>query len=194
MNHQDHELPYDEKPCSTVNIYCGGKHPEPKPDKCCDAEFAEVYSKLNQNLAASPGALLAGQTVLLENSVFATSNIDISQSSINGKITVNKAGWYDVATGLCGSLNPIASPLPVWTLSLFKNGVYVPGSTFANMTLSPEQKANEIVADVFVHFNAGDYIELCNTSAAAVELTAPSLGTNTPTNSAYMKLILLKAD
>lgn len=70
----------------------------------------------------------------------------------------------------------------------------VPGSTFANMTLSPEQKANEIVADVFVHFNAGDSLQLANTSNATVVLTAPTLGTNAQTNSAYLKLILLKAD
>ncbi len=160
----------------------------------CAVEFAEVYSILPQTLAASPGANQAGQTVLLENTIYATSNIDVSMAGSTGQIKMNKAGWYDVATGMSGSLNPIASPLPVWTLSLFKNGVIVPGSTFANMTLSPEQKANEIVADVFVHFNAGDVVQLANTSNAVIELTAPSLGTNAQTNSAYLKLILLKAD
>jgi len=159
-----------------------------------DAEFAEVYSILPQDLAASPGANLAGTVVKLENTIVATANIDVSQAATNGKVTVNKAGWYDIATGMSGALNPIASPLPVWTLSLFKNGLIVPGSTFANMTLSPEQKANEVVADVFVHCLAGDVIELANTSSALVNLTAPSLGTNAQTNSAYMKLILLKAD
>jgi hypothetical protein len=103
----------------------------------CDPEFAEVYSNLPQLLSASPGPNLAGQVVTLENTIFATPNIDVSQAAVNGKITINKAGWYDVATGICGALNPIPSPLPVWTLSLFKNGVYVPGSTFANMTISP---------------------------------------------------------
>lgn len=161
---------------------------------CDDPEFAEVFSTLTQDLAFSPGNNLPGQIVTLENTIFATSNIDVSQAGVNGKITINRAGWYDVYTGLCGSLNPIASPLPVWTLSLFKNGVIVPGSTFANMTLSPEQKANEIVADVFVHCDAGDVLELANTSVANVVLTAPSLGTNAQTNSAYLKIILLKAD
>lgn len=160
----------------------------------CPAEFAEVYSQLTQNLAPSPGPNLPGQFVLFENVIYNTSNIDVSQAGTNGQITINKAGWYDVATGLCGSLNPIASPLPVWTLSLFKNGAYVPGSTFANMTISPEQKANEIVADVFVHFNVGDTLQLANTANAVVALAAPTLGSNSPTNSAYMKLILLKAD
>jgi hypothetical protein len=109
-------------------------------------------------------------------------------------LVINRAGWYDVATGMCGALNPIPSPLPVWTLSLFKNGAIVPGSTFANMTLSPEQQSNEVNADVFVHFNVGDKLQLANTSSAAIQLTAPTLGTNAQTNSAYMKLILLKAD
>lgn len=161
---------------------------------CPEPEFAEVYSNLTQTLSPSLGLNLPGQVVTLENTIFATSNIDVSQAAINGKITINRAGWYDVFTGMCGSLNPIESPLPVWTLSVFKNGIIVPGSTFANMTLSPEQKANEIVADVFVHFNVGDVLELANTSVSSVVLTAPTLGTNAPTNSAYMKLILLKAD
>ena len=164
------------------------------PCMCDEPEFAEVYSIQQQNLAMSLGLNLAGGVVILEQSIFSTANIDISQASINGKIIVNKAGWYDIATGLCGSLNPIQSPLPVWTLSLFKNGAIVPGSTFANMTLSPEQKANEIVADVFVHCLVGDVIELANTSTASILLTAPSLGTNAQTNSAYLKMILLKAD
>lgn len=160
----------------------------------CDTEFAEVFSILPQSLSSSPGSLQPGQVVILENTIFTTPNIDLSQAGVNGKIIINKAGWYDVATGICGSLNPIASPLPCWTLSLFKNGVYVPGSTFANQTISPEQKANEIVADVFVHFNVGDVLELANTSTAVVNMAAPSLGTNAPASSAYMKIILLKAD
>ena len=158
------------------------------------AEFAEVYSVATQTLAASPGLNQAGQVVLLENTIFATANIDVSQAAINGKIKINKAGWYDVYTGICGYLNPIASPLPCWTLSLFKNGVYVAGSTFANQTISPEQKSNEIVADVFVHFDAGDILELANTSNAIVNMAAPTLGTFAAANSAYLKLILLKAD
>lgn len=157
-------------------------------------EFAEVYSNLNQILTASPGVNLAGQNAILENTVFATPNIDVSQAGITGIITVNRAGWYDVATGLCGSLNPIGSPLPVWTLSLFRNGVIVPGSTFSNMTLSPEQKATEIVADVYVHFDVGDTLQLSNTSISPIELTAPVFGSNAVANSAYLKINLLMGD
>lgn len=192
-------MPEYNKDCEggcNIHIHCGssGHHPHPHPKPDCLNEYAEVYSNRAQTLAASPGANLPGSVVTLENTIVASPNIDVSMSGVNGQIKFLKAGWYDVATGLCGSLNPISSPLPVWTLSLFVNGVYVAGSTFANMTLSPEQKANEIVADTFVHFNAGDVLTLANTSTAVVELTAPSLGTNAPTNSAYMKIVLLKAD
>lgn len=157
-------------------------------------EFAEVYSAVPQNLLPSPSNLMPGQFVLFENLIYATSNIDVSQAASLGKIIFNLPGWYDIATGICGYLNSIASPLPCWTLSLFKNGIYVPGSTFANQTISPEQKSNEIVADVFVHFDKGDYIQLANTSNALVNMAAPTLGTNAPASSSYLKAQLLKAD
>jgi len=160
----------------------------------CVTEFAQIFSVASQTLAASPGALLKGQTVLLESISFATPNINIANAGINGQIVVNRAGWYDMETGVCGFLNPIPSPIPCWTVSLFRNGVYVPGSTFANQTLSPEQKSNQNVANVFVHFNVGDTIELANTTDTTLFLTAPTLGTNAPTSSAYLKLILLRAD
>ena len=176
-----------------IHIHCGsGGHP--KPPVVAAPEFAEVYSILPQSLSASPGPNLAGAAVKLENTVFATANIDTSLAASSGAVKVNKAGWYDIATGMCGALNPIPSPLPIWTLSLFVNGAIVAGSTFANMTISPEQQANEVVADVFVHLNVGDLVTLANTSANVVSLTAPVLGSNAQVNSAYMKLTLLKAD
>jgi len=191
MNLDRHDHDKDCDGCKIV-INCGGGHQ--KPTKGHHPEYAEVFSVTEQPLSESLAPNAAGQIVLLEQTIFATPNIDVSQAAVNGKIFINRAGWYDVFTGMCGSLNPIASPLPVWTLSLFRNGVIVPGSTFGSMTLSPEQKANEIVADVFVHLDAGDFLELANTSTAPVVLTAPSLGTNAQTNSAYLKIVMLEAD
>ncbi len=132
--------------------------------------------------------------MLLENTIFSSANIDVSQAASAGKITVNLAGWYDVSAEACGALNPVSSPLQVWTLSLFKNGTIVPGSTFANMTLSPEQKANEISSNVMVHCAVGDVLFLANTSTNLIELTSPTLGTNATANSASLKLFLVKAD
>jgi hypothetical protein len=174
-----------------INCGGGGNHHH----KCdCPSEFAEVYSQAVQTLGPSLSPNAPGQVVLLEKTIFATSGIDASMAGANGQIKVNKAGWYDASTGICAALNPIATPLPVWTLSLFVNGTLVPGSTFASMTISPTQQAQEIVADVFVHLNAGDIVTLNSTSTAPILLTAPTLGTNAQPNSAYLKLVLLKAD
>lgn len=175
-------------PGSCVNCF------EHRECKCPEPEFAEIGSTMPQDLNPSPGANMPGQVVLLEFTIHATAGIDVSTSGVDGKIKVNRAGWYQVSHGVCGSLNPVISPLPVWTFSLFKNAAIVPGSTFANMTISPEQKANEIVAQTLVHFNAGDVLELANTSTSVVVLTAPVLGTNAQTSSAYLQLVLLKED
>jgi hypothetical protein len=156
-------------------------------------EFAEVYSQLPQELAPSPGTNLAGGTVLFEKTIVATANIDASMAASQGKLVINEAGWYDVAAGMTGTLNPIPAPLPVWTLSLFLNGVIVAGSTFSNVPLSPAQASNEITADTYVYCNVGDVLTLANTSTAPVFLSAPTLGTNAQTNSAYLKVELLRA-
>lgn len=163
------------------------------PCNCDSPEFAEAYSQVSQQLSPSPGPNLAGGTVTLENLIVATAHIDASQVASLGQMKVMRAGWYDVAAGMTGTLNPIPAPLPVWTLSLFLNGTIVPGSTFSNVPLSPAQASNEITADTYVYFNVGDVLTLANTSTASVFLSAPTLGTNAQTNSAYLKIVLLRA-
>src|SRR5690349_15573583 len=168
--HEHNEHDHD-KGCQIV-INCGGGDHH-KHCKCPKVEFAEVYSVLPQTLTASPGAGLPGQMVLMERLIYATAGIDVSMASINGQIKILEAGWYDVTLGVTGALNPLPSPLPAWTVSLFKNGVLVDGSTFANLPLSPEQQANECISDVFVHCDAGDILTIANTSDAMVFLTSP---------------------
>jgi hypothetical protein len=57
------------------------------------------------------------------------------------------------------------------------------------MTLSPEDKADEIVVTVLVQFAAGDVLRVANTSVSPIVLTAPTNGSNVQTNSAFLKLI-----
>jgi len=191
-----------DEPCAVINVYCDGgkKPPHPKPKKhCCKKgsglrEFGEVFSIASQTLAPSLGANQPGGIVLLEQLRYNTSGIDVSQSAINGSIKIMRAGWYNAASGLTGALNPIPAPLPVWTMSLFKNGVIIPGSTFSNVPLSPAQQSNQITADSLVHFNVGDVLTLANTSTDQLFLAAPTLGTTAQTNSAFLKIMLLEED
>ncbi len=173
------------------------------PGECvncpCDSksglsEFAEVYSSVSQTLAASPGANLAGTAIVWENTIVSTANIDVSMAATNGSIKVNVAGWYELSYGAAAFLNPIPSPLPVWSVSIFKNNSYVVGSTVCALAISPEQQATEVVADLLVHLNAGDVVVLANTSTAAIFLNAPTLGTNSTPNSSFIVVKLLKAD
>lgn len=193
-----------DKPCAVVNIYCdsGKKHKPHKPKhkkRCCKkgnglGEFGEVYSIAPQVLAPSLAANAPGGIALLEQLRFATAGIDVSNAGLNGDIVINVAGWYNVASGMTAGLNPVPAPLPVFTLSLFKNGVIIPGSTFSNVPISPAQQSNQITADALVHFFAGDRLNLANTSTDQIFVAAPTLGTTAQTNSAYMKIMLLKAD
>jgi hypothetical protein len=191
-----------DEPCAVINVYCGGDkkpHPRPKHKKCCEKgtglpEFGEVFSIASQTLAPSIAANQPGGIVLLEQLRFATTGIDVTNAGVNGNIVINESGWYNVASGITGSLNPIPAPLPVWTMSLFKNGVIIPGSTFSNVPLSPAQQSNQITADALVHFNKGDILTLANTSTDQLFAAAPSLGTTAQTNSAYVKIMMLRKD
>ncbi len=186
-----HDHAHDHDDGCKIIINCGGKH---EKQHCCHSEFAEVYSIVPQTLSLSTGPSLPGQVVLMENVIYSTPGIDVSNVSTTGQIKVNKAGWYDVTLGVTGSLNPIPSPLPCWTVSLFQNGSLVLGSTFANLPLSPQQHANECISDIFIHCNVGDTLMIANTSDATLFLSSPSLGTNAVVNSATFKMRLLKAD
>jgi len=188
---QDHE----KKPCAVININCGGEGPQ--PDCHCkdqENEFAEAFSSLSQTISPSSGSNAPGGSIQFEVTKYASKHLDLSGVGSSGQITVNLAGWYDVAAGMTGTLNPIPAPLPVFTFSLFQNGVIVPGSTFSNVPLSPAQTSNEITADTYMHFNKGDVLTIASTSSAPVYLSAPKIGTTAQTNSAYIKIQLLKAD
>jgi len=158
-------------------------------------EFAQVYSNLDQNLAASGGINLAGGVILFENNVFASPNIDISNANINGEIKVNKSGWYTVEQEVCANLNPLSEPLIAWGLALFKNGALVPGTTFVDMTLSPVQQANNTSSLFLMFLAAGDVISLHNMTAQNLNLNAISAGTfgiNAQSNSASLRIASVK--
>lgn len=152
-----------------------------------DQEFCQIYSIMNQNIISSPGINLAGGPVLFEKLVFSTSNIDVSNAGITGEIKINKKGWYVVQKEVCGALNPVSAPLISWGLSLFKNGLLVPGTTFTDMTLSPDQQANETSAIFLIHFDKGDVLTLNNMCIQNLLLNAfagGSFGINAQSNSA----------
>lgn len=199
-NHYEGDCEEKKEPCTVINVYCDDKKPKPPcpcPDECV-IEFAQAYSIQSQTLAPSPGINMAGDPVLLENIKVATSNIDTSMAAITGELMIKKTGWYDIGGGICGFLNPLPVPLPVFTVSIFKNGALIPGVTFSNVPLSPAQGSNLLTAETFEYFVAGDKLKLANTSTSPLLLVAPPVGsnpgTNVQTSSAYLKLNLVSCD
>lgn len=157
-------------------------------------EFMEVYSVVSQVLDASPGANLSGGVVLFDQIHVSTAAFDLSNISTLGEIKVLKGGWYRINKCVSGALNPLASPLKVWTLSVFVNGLILPPSTFGNMTISPEQQVNQTTSIVINHFNVGDIITLGNTSTAPLFINQITAGSNAIPVVADLNMSLLKPD
>jgi hypothetical protein len=159
----------------------------------CKVEYAFLYSLLSQTLALSPALNTAGGVVLYENAPWVSSGIDVSNAAITGEIVINTAGLYRIQKEICGALNPVSFPLTAWGLSVFVNGVLVAGSTFVDMTLSPDQQANETSSVELVYFNVGDKLTICNMSTKTLNLNGGVVGVNCATNSASLNIALVKA-
>jgi hypothetical protein len=148
MNHHCHNYDYS-KPVS---------HPE----------FAEVSSVSSQSLAASKGVGLFGGACHLEQTVVASAFIDVSLAAAEGKVVVNKAGWFSVQANI--------SAIPDASLGLLLNGAALLSGL------------NE-----YVHCNAGDYLQLVNVSLADIQLN-PAPASIPVANRAQFKIVMLRAD
>jgi hypothetical protein len=167
------------------------------PCDCLADEFAQVYSQVNQNLVGSPGLNLGGGAVKFEALAVNSPGVDVSNAAALGEVKVLKAGWYTVEHEVCGSLNPLSAPLIAWGLAVFKNGVLVPGTTFVDMTLSPDQQANNTGSLFIMHLDANDVLTLHNICTQNLLLNAipgGSMGINAQANSASFRLASLKLD
>ncbi len=157
-------------------------------------EFAEVGSNDAQLLSPSLGLNLAGGVAKLEATIYNTPGIDVSMAAVTGEVKALVAGWYELTYGVGAFLNPLPAPLPAWSISIFRNGVYAVGSTACALPISPEQQATEVVSALLIHLDANDVVVIANTSTAPLYLASPTLGTNSSPNSAFIVMKLLKAD
>lgn len=171
-----------------------GPQGEPGDNGFLAAEFVQVFSTQDQSLAPSLAVNAPGGVVKFEQVQVATGGFDVSQAAALGEIRVLRAGWYRVNKAVSGTLNPLSSPLRVWSLSIFVNGVIIPASTFGDMTISPEQKVNQTVSIVIAHFNAGDIVTMANTSDSQLLLNSETLGSMSTPVCADLNMSLLKPD
>jgi len=156
---------------------------------CCpfSTSFGQAFSSTDQL------AIVPGEAVLMENVNISTMAIDFSMTPSTGEVTINKTGIYSIEFVFHGQLSaPFPAPVPAWSLSLFKNNVLLPGATFGNFTLSPDEVYSHTGGPTLVSITAGDVIKIVNTSTMPVDKIATALGSSVPVTSCGLTILLVQ--
>lgn len=143
-----------------------------------------LYSLVDQSL-------LLGDAVLFENVGMVTpGDFDFSLASTTGEIIFLKSGVYSVTWRADGLLTPpFPSPVIEWSLTLYLDGVAVPGSSYSGFSLFPAEFSTNTAATTLIAVTAGQVLTLKNTTTLPVSLIASSLGSIVISNSASLTII-----
>ena len=167
---------------------------------CCPTtfagQFANLYSNMDQSLAASTGMSMPGGVVKFEHvSSGATSLIDTSMAASTGAITVNASGIYKISYSVQAQATSFTASQVSLAFSLFLNGAYVPGSTFSTVLFSAmsDPTGYNVDGEVYVTIMAGQTIELASSSTDTMSLTSSSTGSTAPISSASMDIVLVQS-
>jgi hypothetical protein len=166
-----------------------GKDCEGDGHKCCDRCYGSVYSLVNQTLAANgnPGdfAIFEGKSAMSGDC------IDWSMAP-SGVIKVLKSGDYKLEWTADGQLaSPFPAPVPSWGLSIYRNGVSIPGTAIAGFSQSPDDDANCLTQLLNVSLVAGDVLMLKNISTFPIFIKGTHPELVVPTTSASFSILKL---
>ncbi len=162
---------------------------------CCvtavGSQFANLYSNMNQAIAASTGSDLPGGAVHFEAaSAGTTALIDTSMANTTGGVKINAGGIYRVFyTVEAAATTPMSGE--ALSFSLFLNGVLVPGSTSSTL-LTTISGANSMSGEVFITINAGQTLQLASSSTVPMTLTSTSSGATSPVTSGSLDILLMQ--
>jgi hypothetical protein len=116
-------------------------------------------------------------------------------AATTGAVTFNAAGIYKVSYSVQATpTSMMGSPISL-AFSLFLNGTYVSGSTFAGLLSMPisETIGYNICGEVYVTIAAGQTLTLASSSVDTMQLTSVSAGSTAPVSSASMDIVLIQA-
>jgi hypothetical protein len=154
---------------------------------CCHADYLTIYSDMNQIVPAASSPVL--NTVAIGTTAF-----DTSLASSTGEVKVLKHGIYFVNWGFDGLLTPpYPSPIPGWSLGIYKNGVLVPSSTSGAFSITPDDLCIHISADFIAELFVGDVLKIVNLSTSSINAVATFTGSTIPVAAARMNINLIKA-
>jgi hypothetical protein len=130
---------------------------------------------------------------MLDLATVATAAFDLSSAAATGEIKVLKHGWYALQWGFDGViLPPIPTPVPAFSLSIYKNGVQQPSSSSGSFAISPDDICTNIATTIIIECGVGDLIKLVNTSTMTLKATAVVLGSAVPLATVRVNMQLLK--
>ncbi len=158
----------------------GVQGPQGVQGPCCQSPLvsqsvANVYSVADKSI-------LPGAAITFENTNEITAgDFDLSLMSTTGQITFLKTGIYSIAWMVEGRLTPpFPAPVPAWALSLYLDGVPVPGSCFSAFTLFPEELTRSPAGAVIIAVTAGQVLTLRSTSTLPISLISSIPGSLQP--------------
>ena len=155
---------------------------------CCSTNTATsvagLYSLVNQSL-------LPGIPVFFENTgVVTLADYDLSLAGTTGQITFLKSGIYNIIWRADGLITPPFQFPPIeWSLTLYLDGVEIPGSSFSGFSLFPEEFSTNVASSTLISVTAGQVLTLQNTTTVSVSLIASHLGSIVTSNSAALTII-----
>jgi hypothetical protein len=167
----------------------GVQGPEGPQSPCCPggiAVNASLYSLLNQTIAPFG---TTGDTITFEDANNVTTGFITTVVGTTGDIFFTQNGVYEIQYTVQGFVPP--SDRPAWSVGLYLDGIYVPGSSFATHTDEDEIFGNS-GGSVIISVASGQALRLRNNTSQTVFLTATTPGIVNPLTSASINIIQLK--
>lgn len=183
QGHQGHQGRPGIQGVSGVQGMAGpqGLQGEMGPQGVAGGAVAGLYSLADQLLPSGGVVVFEGANTV------SSSSYDVSAASSSGQITFLKSGIYNISWGVEGKLiPPFSNPPPAWALSLYLDGVPIPGSCFPGFTLSPNGSSAFAGGRIAVAALAGQVLTLQSVSNLPISLSATTVGVFVPTISAFL--------
>lgn len=145
--------------------------------------YASVYSLQPQTVQTNAALKLE----LVNYS--SASGIDLSNAASTGEMKVLNHGAYFVEWAFDGILQaPFPSPVPAWSLGIYRNGSLLPGSVSGSFSISPDDICTHCSGNMIIELQANDIIKLVNTSTLPLNAVATMVGSSVPVAAARVNI------
>lgn len=165
------------KDCSSSS-----SNPPPSPSLA----YLSVYSLKNQTLQPNSSPVLEGISI---NS----SDFDVSLANSTGEIKFLKHGIYLIDWNCDGVASQFNTPMPAWSLAIFKNNALIPNSVSGSFSMNPDDICTHNSGSFIIEILANDIVKIVNTSSNPLNIVSSINGSSVPVIAASLNIIMLKS-